>query len=220
MGMFDTVYAHNIRHDAFQHNGRSFQTKCLDMKLSEFIIFNNRLWREYDGEESNRYELAVDVNYHGEIDIYTHITSDGVERWIEYNLVFQQGELVSVSLVSNRITEDHRDMSLRRPMAPSDRLVVTIDASQLVEEKKDAFLERVEDCLDSVREAVGDSKATISYPAKVSGGVYSMCGPAVRNVFSVVQDMQSFKDAGEKVIPSPGGGQTKLIFDEYSTNNN
>mgnify|MGYP001549437047 CR=1 FL=1 len=50
MGMFDTVKAQNIVHKNFKHNGQSFQTKDLDLKLSEYVIFNSRLWKEYDGE--------------------------------------------------------------------------------------------------------------------------------------------------------------------------
>lgn len=125
MGMFDEVQAINISHKNFDrsHNGYTFQTKDLECDMSEYCVFNGVLYQEVDNSDGNKHhEYALKHDYSGELNIYTDISENGIESWVEYDLKFQNGELVDVVPYKVRVTEDNRDLSTHRPNKPSNRV--------------------------------------------------------------------------------------------------
>jgi len=61
----------NISDKRFKHNNVSYQTKDLDCQLSEHLVFNDQLWKHYDGGKRERYSKAIPISFSGELNIYT-----------------------------------------------------------------------------------------------------------------------------------------------------
>lgn len=221
MGMFDTVRAQNIVHKNFKHNGVSFQTKDLECELSDYIIFNGRLWLERDGAAEEELSCAVDTNFEGNLCIYTSVTHNDITKWIEYCLTFDHGSLVGVELMEERISSDKRDLSESRPNKPSNRMMVKIDISDLDEQEQDKALEALEGKLQKLREVLDNPCATIVYPARpTESGLFAVGsgGGKIRYVTSVVQSLSDFQDAVESGVPikSAGGDSVTFLADEFS----
>jgi len=120
MGMFDTVTVINISDKRFKHNNVSYQTKSLVCQRDEYIVFNDQLWKQYDGEKREQYSKALPVALSGELNIYAdHDYLDKTYR-IEYDLSFIDGKLTDIKLLSERLTKDSSDKSNLRPIPKSE----------------------------------------------------------------------------------------------------
>lgn len=103
MGMFDTVKVKNIKHKNFKHTGHVFQTKDLDLNLSEYEIVNGRLWLKVFGGKYPRLKVDFDFKYNGPLNIYAHTKVDGIEQRVEYDLTFKDGLLIDVEFLYLKI---------------------------------------------------------------------------------------------------------------------
>lgn len=222
MGMFDEVRAINISHKNFdrKHNGYTFQTKDLECDISEYCVFNGVLYQEVDNSgEQKRYEHALKLDYSGKLNIYTHIRESGIESWVEYDLVFKDGELVDVVPYEVRVTDDNRDLSAQRPNKSSNRVEVTISVSNCDRDKQDAFVDFINDeKLEAIRKILGEPTATVFYPTKRASDtrfgfpVY----PRLSSIASVVQtkeDLEAVMDGIAKVT-APNGDKISIVLDE------
>jgi hypothetical protein len=221
MGMFDSVNTYNVNHDNFKHNGTTFQTKCLDCDMSGYVIFNNQLWKEYDGENSQRFDIAKQVDFSGAINIYTHDTRNKIEQWIEYNLTFEGGILTDVTLIDDSITKDNRDLSSARPKSPSNRMLININISALDKAAQLNAVNDIECALDKIRDLLNNQDATIVYPVlNESRGLLSMSSSSndIRYVHSVIQKISDFESIikSRKPIQTPNGDKIIFIADEAS----
>jgi hypothetical protein len=117
MGMYDEVRPLNISHKNFEHNHNdcTFQTKDLERDMSEYCVFNGKLFQQVDGSDGYKrhvqalnvdYTGALNVDYTGALNIYTIFTENDIESWIEYDLVFDCGELIDVVQHDVRIIKD------------------------------------------------------------------------------------------------------------------
>lgn len=217
MGMFDEVRAINVSHKNFDrsHNGYTFQTKDLKSDMSEYCVFNGVLYQEVDNSgEYKRHDRAMKLDYSGELNIYTHTRENGIESWVEYDLIFKDGELVDVVPYEVRVTEDNRDLSAHRPNKPSNRVEVTISVSNCDRKKQDAFVEFIDDKkLEAIRDILGEPTATIFYPIKRFGfPVY----PRLSTIASVVQVQGDFESAieGMAKVTAPNGDKISIFLDE------
>jgi len=218
MGMYDIVQAVNISHEEFKHNNVFFQTKDLDLELSEYIVFNNQLWKSYDGESSERYPTSQFVDdFSGSLNIYTNETDQVSERWIEYNLEFKDGILIDVSLITDKVTKDLTDISNKRPYKDG-HACITINLFKANEDIYNFFHSDLDEHLNSIREALGDNKATIAYHVKTvqDGSLRALTSSPIRMIHSVVQDMSDFEavDDGKIKTNTPGGHNLTIILDE------
>ncbi len=195
--MFDEVRTINISHKNFEyrHNSYSFQTKDLECDMSEYCVFNGVLYQEVDNSgECKRHDHAMKFNYNGELNIYTHTREGGEESWVEYDLIFESGELVDVVAHDVIITKDTHDLSAQRPCKPNNRVEVTISLSNCDLEKQDAFIESIDDKkLSAIRDILGEPKATLFYPAKnSSASMNGWAAPRFVTIASVVQTKEDF----------------------------
>lgn len=223
MGMFDEVRAINISHSNFdrKHNGYTFQTKDLECDMSQYCVFNGVLYQEVDNSsEYKRHDHALKFDYSGELNIYTHIRENGIESWIEYDLIFKDGELVDVVPYEVRVTKDSRDLSAHRPHKPSNRVEITISVSNCDSDKQDAFVDFInEDKLTAIRDILGEPTATIFYPTKRSSDTRSgfPIYPRLLTITSVVQTKEDFEAAIDRraKVTAPNGDKISIILDEF-----
>ncbi|MGI8471501.1 hypothetical protein [Pectobacterium brasiliense] len=222
MGMFDEVRAINISHKNFdrKHNGYTFQTKDLECDMSEYCVFNGVLYQEVDNSgEHKRHDHALKLDYSGELNIYTHTRESGIESWVEYDLVFKDGELVDVVPYEVRVTEDNRDLSAHRPNKPSNQVEVTISVSNCDRDKQDAFVDFINDeKLEAIRDILGEPTATVFYPTKRASDtrfgfpVY----PRLLTIASVVQTKEDLEAAMDGIakVTAPNGDKISIFLDE------
>lgn len=223
MGMFDTVRAYLVGHSGFKtkHNGMSFQTKDLENNLSEYCIFNGVLYEVRDGKENVRHPQALESEYTGVLNIYTHTSDRDFEYWIEYDLTFKQGRISDVFAYEEEITKDKRDLSEYRPALPGNRVVVTLNIDDLNPEQQAAFAEAIPNKLDAIRELIEQPTATIYYPIKPEEreNAHRLRWPNnVRYLSSVVQsmaDIQSVPNGGRADIEAPNGDHILVVLDEF-----
>ena len=101
MGMFDTVTTTKISHKNFnqRHANMPFQTKCLELEMSEYSIVDNILFLDLEivGGSFIVYDNPKRSHHNGEVSIYTDLTVDGKDYWIDYQLVFEDGILVDIT---------------------------------------------------------------------------------------------------------------------------
>lgn len=219
MGMFDTVTVVNISNENFDENGLSFQTKCLENKLNEYIVFNNQLWMQYCGDESQRYDEAVPVDLTDTINIYTdHKTGDKV-YWLEYNLKFQSGKLVDVEKIEERITKDLSDKSELRPQPKTKSACVTVDFRGVDNELYESFMAELDSNLEKIRGVVGDPMAEIVYQERTPENSMIFSSSS-RWIHSFVQSFDSMKKEnlteGMRSTELNNGDKLHVIFDEGS----
>ncbi len=220
MEMFDEVRAINISHENYDrgHIGYTFQTKDLECDMSEYCVFNGVLYQEVDNSgEYKRHDQAVKYDYSGVLNIYTHTRENGVESWVEYDLIFKNGELVDVAPYEVRVTEDNRDLSAHRPNKPSNRVEVTISVSNCDREKQDAFVEFIDDKkLEAIRDILGEPTATIFYPTKSSSELGFLVNPRLLTIASVVQTKEDIEPAikGMAKVTAPNGDKISIFLDE------
>ena len=224
MGMFDEVRAINISHENFrhEHNGHIFQTKGLDCLLSEYCVFNGMLYQELDGGgERQRHDYALKLDYSGTLNIYTDISDHGIEQWVEYDLVFNLGELVDVVPHEVRVTRDDRDLSARRPSKPTNRVELTISVSSCDRDKQDAFIESIdEEKLQEIRDILCEPTATVFYPVKTSSDTrYGVLTPRFITVGSFVQTNADISAGlrGMNRITAPNGDNILIVTDEFGS---
>lgn len=216
MGMYNELHAINISHKNFDraHNGLLYQTKDLDCDLSVYCVFNGQLYQKSDNSSSE----ALKIDYTGGINIYTINERNSVERWIEYDLIFNDGKLVDVAPYEVKVTKDNRDLSSFRPDKPSNRVEVTIGLSNCDRDKQDAFIKSLDDeKINAIRDILGEPTATVFYPVDASLG-FGGAG-LTSNIASVVQVVENFgqlKDGLGGKITAPNGDRITLIFDEAS----
>lgn len=218
MGMFDEVKPVNISHGSFKqsHNGYMFQTKSLECDMSEYCVFNGVLYQEVDNSEKfKRHDYAMRFDYSGDLNIYTHIVEGGVERWVEYDLVFKEGELVDVVPYEERVTRDDRDLSSQRPGKPENRVEVTISVLYCESGKQDAFIDSLNDeKIEAIRDILGEPTATVFYPVKNSST--TMIG--LKTIASVVQLREDVEHClkGMGTVTAPNGDKITFYLDEYN----
>ncbi len=224
MGMFDEVRAINISHENFnqEHNGHIFQTKDLDCYMSEYCVFNGVLYQEVDKSGPyKRHDYALTLDYSGTLNIYTDISDDGIEQWVEYDLIFNLGELVDVVPHEVRVTEDNRDLSAHRPSKPTNRVEVTISVSSCDRGKQDAFIDSIdEEKLQAIRDILCEPTATVFYPVKSSSDTrYGLLMPRYFTVGSFVQTNADISAGlrGMNRIAAPNGDNISIIMDEYGS---
>lgn len=219
MGMFDEIHAINISHEKFErsHNGKVFQTKELDCTLSYYVIFNDVLYLQTDNRgEQKRHARAIRLDYSGTLNIYTNIWEGDIELWIEYDLVFESGELVDVVPHEARVASDRRDLSSHRPGKPRNRVEITISVSDCDNATQDTFIARLDEkTLDAIREILDEPTATIYFPGLTSATFPHFGRPRVTMIASVVQTVQDFEPSrsGVAKLTSPHGDQM-VILDE------
>ena len=222
MGMYDEVQLLNVSHEKFDrsHNGLSFQTKDLGNNLSEYCVFNGALYQQVDNSgEYRRHDHAVRSDYSGTLNIYTCTKEGAVERWVEYDLKFENGELIDLVPYEVRVTKDDRDLSGVRPCKPRNRVEVTISVADCDSEKQDAFVGSIDDKkLAAIREILAEPSATIFYPSKHQSA--SMPGakfyPRVMTVGSFVQTREDFERAegGAVKVTAANGDKILVVLDE------
>lgn len=218
MGMFDEIRAINITHTKFNilHNGPVFQTKSLDCDMSEYCVFNGVLYRETDNSGVfKRFDHAVKVDFSGELNLYTTIRKDGIEFWVEYDLVLDSGIIVDVIASEPVVMSDNRDLSAQRPCQPNNRVEVTISVSGCTSEKQKAFAESIDDNkIEAIRVILGEPKATVFYPVK--SPIETGWQPQVLTIASVVQSLEDLQtsDVRHTQLTAPNGDRI-LIIDEF-----
>jgi len=216
MGMFDSVLAVNISDPSFKHNNVSYQTKSMDCELSEYVIFNNQLWLQYDGSgDGERFEPAKALDVSCELNIYTEHSFNDKTYWIEYTLTFDNGMLANVEMESERLTKDCSDLSGRRPSPKSKSSCVTLDFRGVDNQVYESFHNDLNKNIDRIRDVIGDPKAEVVYQVKDTGnGIFSlgrMNSP--RWIHSVAQDIQDFNQiAPGKLKTSYSDGNSLTIF--------
>lgn len=222
MGMFDTVRAVNIADKAFKHNGVCFQTKSLGCDMSDYILFNQCLWKQSDGESCEVYEKARKTDLSGIINIYTDHHSLDQIVWVEYNITLKDGEIVDVELIEERVTKDLRDKSNFRPLPKSGNSVVNIDFRGLENDRVKAFYDNLSGSLDAVRNAIGDPRAEIVYREKrdsrIDNPLHAFLYSEDRWVHSVVQSLDDFKSIGDNALERTDnhGDSLRVFVDEFS----
>lgn len=225
MGMFDEVRVINIRHKNFkeEHNDTVFQTKDIENDLSFYTVFNGHLYQDVDNRNGRhlRHEYAKPVDHSGVITIYTNIRSGHIESWVEYNLIFEAGNLIDVELVQSRVTKDHRDLYSERPSAPSNRVTITISVGDCDNEKKESFARSLDASkIDAIRQILGEPKSTVYYPVLQENKPHQLfnANGGVRMIASVVQAKEDFISATDSNarIKAPNGDEIKIILDEAS----
>ncbi len=220
MGMFDDIGVVGINHPEFDGNGESFQTKDMECERIQFYVFNNRLWKR--SESPGSLEDMEQVLFDGQLNIYTKIHRDTYSQWLEYDLIFDDGVVVGVNNLSSE--KQFKDLSAYRPGIPNERAEVRIDLSNCPNEMTKYFYLNLEENLDTIRNIVGDPKATMHYTQKPSIEESSGLKPMARGnkrgmVTSVVQclsDIELAGSQGSKTIQVPSGDSLKIIFDEAS----
>lgn len=229
MGMFDEVRAINISHANFdkKHNNLTFQTKDLECELFEYCVFNNDLYvqAEYGEDGYVRHNKAIKSKQSGTVNIYTDFTRNKIEYWVEYDLVFENGELVDVITYDERIRKDHRDISGSRPNKPSNRVIIEINVSNCDDTKKEAVIAQLTDeKIAGFRDLIEDPLATVSYPAKrtPNNSEYGILGlgstSLYGNIMSVVQSMDDLKrneNSNKATLKAPNG-DVIIILDEFN----
>lgn len=216
MGMFDTL---NVAQTSFKElrNTSTFQTKSFDCTLAHYVIFNDQLWMESDGNAS--FDLAKPVDLSCDINVYDTPTENGITRWLEFNLHIAGGKLTAVDLVRNEITKDSRDLSAWRPTAKTAQVKIDLAGS---DDSYVHFHANLDENLEKIRTVIGCHKATITYPQKYESNARYGMGSGCRMISSVVQDLSDF----EQIFDSDNGialnntdqqgNNIKIIFDESS----
>lgn len=222
MGNFNNVTVVNINTTEFSHNGKTFQTYALisddGHTSNDYIVFNGQLYIAY--EDGVKYPMARPTDYSGSVNIYNSFTDSSYERWVEYDLVFADGILQSVSLVQDRITKDLRDANDKRPRPSSPCVTITLSDSEAAYKK---LHDNLDGNLNAIREIIGEPKATIVYPQKNKHtGILSHGMGPTRQMHSVVQDMSDFVASGELagkktfIGISEIGDNRIMIMDEFN----
>lgn len=216
MGMFDTL---SVAKSSFKElrNTSSFQTKSLDCTLAHYVIFNDQLWMESDGNES--FDLSKPVDLTCDINVYGTPTENGITRWIEFNLHIECGKLTAVDLARNEITKDSRDLSAWRPTSKTAQVTINLAGS---DESYEHFHSNLDENLEKIRTIIGCHKATIIYPQKYESNASFGMGAGCRMIASVVQDLSDF----QKIFESDNciaikntdqqGSNIKIFLDEAS----
>ena len=94
MGMYDDVKFSYRMPDGYK--GENYQTKDFDLTLDGYEVTpEGRLVRTYDSgyPDDKRKRPLGDLNYSGTLNIYT---SDLRRAWHEYDLEFENGNLVAI----------------------------------------------------------------------------------------------------------------------------
>ncbi|KKW49285.1 hypothetical protein XB02_18940 [Pantoea ananatis] len=225
MGSFSNIQPVNITHEGFDrsHNGQYFQTKGLDMEygMAEYSIFNAQLYRNVSDAGAGE-AAAVPVPHTGTVDIYTSVKecNQKLVYWVEYQLGFEAGKLMTVELTDKTLQEDLRDLSKLRPAKPAkpaNRVEVTISVKVLSRERQRSFAASLtDDKLSRIREILGEPTASIFFPAvPVAAGNHGpfLRFPSVMTVASVVQSMEDLRGATDENlhVVSPTGDRIVLI---------
>ena len=187
--MYDTVFITNLSND-FKHRFKEFQTKCLECDLSEYTVFNNRLWMQYDGSNESVLETAKPVDFTGVIYIYTSIISVQKKIWVEYALKLEKGHILSFDCVNEEVQEDLSDLSRMRPIPKSKSSCVHIDFRGVNNAVLDDFHKDIDVSLQKIRSALGDPNAEIIYQAKLKSSNDSFTlGCNSKWIHSIVQNI-------------------------------
>ncbi len=218
----------NITHEGFEwsHNCRYFQTKDLDMEygMAEYCIFNGQLYQNVSKAGAGS-EAAVPVPYTGIVDMYTSVKEcDGkLIYWVEYQLVFEAGKLMTVELMDKTLQENLRDLSRLRPAKPANRVEVTSSVKELSRERKQAFAATLtDDKLTRIRDILGEPTASIFFPAVPvvdSNNDPFFRYPSVMTVAFVVQSMEDLRGSTDESlnVVSPAGDRIMLIDESHLT---
>lgn len=214
MGMFDTVKVINIHDKKFKHNNVSYQTKSLECQGNDYIIFNDQLWMQYDGEENKMFSKAIPVNFSGELDIYSDYIYGDKTYWIEYSLSFLKGKLTGVEAIGKRLTKDRSDKSTMKPNPKSKSSCVTVDFRGTDGSIYESFHANLEDNLSKIRSVVGDEKTEIIYQVRSKDtGVLASSYDRVSWLHSVVQSLSDFESISSgKVSQKDSDGNSMTIF--------
>lgn len=227
MGMYDSIRIVNLCHENFdgEHNNLSFQTQDISLDGSDYFLFNDRLYLQYDGTELIRHDKAIASDYSGEIEIYTHHSNSDFDLWLQYDLVFELGVLLEVKNGQSSIRKDKRDLSQFRPSAPTNKMKITLSVSDLDFNAQKSFAEKIGGKLDAIRELLEQPDATIVFPYLPEDSnhpFHILRNGTVRYLHSVVQrieDFESVKKNGKLDLTTPNGDKVKLdfplIFDEH-----
>ncbi|PWK94272.1 hypothetical protein C7431_1117 [Pantoea allii] len=227
MGSFSDIRPVNITHEGFDrsHNGQYFQTKDLNMEygMAEYCIFNAQFYRNVSNAGAGE-AAAVPVPHTGIVNIYTSVKecNQKLIYWVEYQLAFEAGKLMTVELTDKTLQEDLRDLSKLRPAKPANRVEVTISVKGLNGERQRAFAASLtDDKLSRIREILGEPTASIFFPAvPVAAGNNDpfLRFSSVMTVASVVQSMEDLRGAtDEKLhVVSPAGDRIVLIEELHS----
>jgi len=227
MGSFSDIRPVNITHEGFDrsHNGQYFQTKDLDMEygMAEYCIFNAQIYRNVSNAGAGE-AAAVPVPHTGTVNIYSSVKecNQKLIYWVEYQLAFEAGKLMTVELTDKTLQEDLRDLSKLRPAKPSNRVEVTISVNGLSGEKQRAFSASLtDDKLSRIREILGEPTASIFFPAvPVVAGNHDpfLRYSSVMMVASVVQSMEDLRSPTNESLNviSPTGDRIVLIDELHS----
>lgn len=227
MSSFSDIRPVNITHEGFDrsHNGQYFQTKDLDMEygMADYCIFNGQLYRNVSDAGAGE-SAAVPVPHTGTVDIYTSVRecNQKLIYWVEYQLVFEAGKLMTVVLMDKTLQEDLRDLSKLRPSKPANRVEVTISVKELSGERQRAFAASLTDeKLSRIRDILGEPTASIFFPAvpAVAGNNDQFLRfSSVMTVAPVVQSMEDLRSAADENlnIISPTGDRIVLIDELHS----
>lgn len=223
MGMFDELRAINITHEKFDraHNGLRFQTKDIECQMFDYCVFNGVLYieAEYGADGYKRHDKAVKSHHTGEVNIYTDLTTNDIEYWIEYDLMFENGVLIDVVAHEPAIKRNRQDKASRRPCLPRNRVLISINIDNCEAAKREAVMGKLTiEKINAIRELLDEPLATVSYPAKCpNGSIYpERSNSNYRTALSTVQtpeDMQFTKDGSQATIQTPRGDC--VVIDEY-----
>lgn len=216
MGMFDNVLVVNISNKLFDHNNVHFQTKSLDCVLGDYVIFNNQLWQQSDGE-GERFDQAKPVDFTGDLNIYTDFTRSEKTYWVEYDISFEHGKLVDVALVANRLTKDCSDKSMLRPSPKSKSSCLTLNFRGVDNDIYNQFHANLNKNLDQLRTIVGDPKAEIVYQVRSPETGMLSHGSSARWLHSVVQSLSDFTavSGGKRTMTDSSGNTLTVFVDEF-----
>lgn len=216
MGMFDTVNVVNISSDKFSHNGISFQTKCLENQLNEYVIFNNQLWVQYDSDKPKQYDEAIPVDLTDTINVYTNHKARDKVYWLEYNLEFESGKLIGVEKVEERITKDLSDKSELRPKPKTNYACVTVDFRGIDNKPYQAFMDELDANLEKIREIVCDPMAEIVYQVRPSENsmVFSSSPRWVHSFVQSLNSMTKIPGKSKKSAELNDGDRVTICVDE------
>ena len=170
--MFDTIKPINVSHKNFknEHNEITFDTVVEGNQFKAFAVFNGELYCLNKGSDIKLDKVAQKMDFTGKLNLGATVHFDRYNYVVEYEFSFVSGQLSDVLL--------KREDMLAIVGAPDpdaikklkNKVCIILDISDLDEGKSAEFIQNMERnkdlILESLRNSIGDSGATIIYPKK------------------------------------------------------